>query len=372
MLYKPRLWYSTGMSINRLTVGIFATVLTVLMTVAPVSARVLELSPPRTELQLEAGQQKTGTIMLRNVTSEPLAAQVRFADFKPDSANPGGITLLESGISDTTYGLSAHLSGPPTVTIPAQATVKYTYTVTGPLTDMPRSYYGVVRFIPGGGDPNAVSLSPSVAGIVIATVGRPAITARIKSLSVSSRPQIGQSGKTVLHLEIENSGFGAIKPDSTIRVTTGSGRTVTTLKAGPEGSVLPESSRIYTAEWTDKIDADETYYAAATTSIYGHKTLTSDKVLISRPDTPAASTGSTSGTTAANSTSSSNVAVTAGITTMLALLVASAAFAAYRWFKRLRTVPVAPSEYHTLPTPPQTTYTPQPYHDDPPTKGPSA
>lgn len=223
----------------------------------------LQVSPTRTELSLSPGEHKTFDIVLKNITSGELTAQVSINDFESDgtTGNPQIIIDENTRTPSTIYNFVSNLSD---VKLKPGESKKATLNVDIPKDATPGAYYGIVRYaaIPKGGilsdRERQLALNASIGHLVLIEVsGKINEQIQIDDLAVGRSGENGEiksgsiffSSPNKSFLTINNLGNGFSRPFGNITVNGMFGGEVYNSEvnnAEPKGIVLPKSTRVFT------------------------------------------------------------------------------------------------------------------------------
>ncbi len=218
----------------------------------------LQLSPTRTELSGNPGEQKNFTISLKNITQGPLSAQVSLNDFESDNST-GTPKILVDTNNRTPYTLSKMVKGLRNIDLAAGETKEIKGTIDIPANASPGAYFGAVRYaiVPQGAssDERQIALNASVAHLLLVEVpGDVVQQIQIQSLLMQRN---GEAGKFFVNkpdkaaLAVKNLGNGFSRPFGKVTITSGFGKQVYSYDVNntdPRSIVLPNSSRTYTDE----------------------------------------------------------------------------------------------------------------------------
>lgn len=218
----------------------------------------LQISPTRTEISANPGEQKPFTITLKNITQGELVAKAIVNDFASD--NESGIPQI---ITDTTqrtpYSISSWVKGLSDVTLKAGETKEVKLNVDVPSNATPGAYFGAIRYALSPKDAQAsdedrqVSLNASVAHIVFVEVpGNIVEQIKVESLVMQNGDKKGGfffNSPTKSNLKIKNLGNGFSRPFGQVSISRSLGGQVYSYEVNnkdPRGIILPNSSRTFT------------------------------------------------------------------------------------------------------------------------------
>lgn len=215
----------------------------------------LSISPTRTELVVEPGGEKTLSLSLRNVTSNPIIAQPVINDFYSDNVS-GQPQLLINDERDVPSikpflgelnDIRLELGQEQTVEVPVRV----------PEGTAPGGYYGVIRYlaVPEGAespDAGQVSLTASVSSIVLIEVPgdiREQIQLRdIKFYRQDVEKRFFTSQPDQVGIEIVNQGNGFSKPFGSVTIVNPLNKEIQSYEinpGSPRSNVLPGSTRVF-------------------------------------------------------------------------------------------------------------------------------
>lgn len=221
----------------------------------------LLVSPTRTEISAQPGEQKSLTITLRNVTQSELVAQAFINDFESDNFS-GTPQIITDENQRTPNTISRFLKGLQDVELKPNEIKEIKLTVDVPGDVAPGAYFGAVRFaaVPKGATQSPdrqVSLTASVAHLVFVEVPGD-INEQIQLESLKAQ----RDGKTSwlflqapneTALAVRNLGNGFSRPFGNVIVENMFGKETHRYEVNsttPRGIVLPNSSRTF----IDKIE----------------------------------------------------------------------------------------------------------------------
>ena len=232
----------------------------------------LLLSPVKTAVSAKPGESVEVPITLQNTTNKPLTAQVSAKDFTAGPKQNGEPELLET--PNQTYGLANWLNDAniqKTLTIPAKQSITYPARFTVPASAQERTYFGSVIFSYSADGGQPVSLG----SLVFITVGNPTINLLIDKIS-REESENAADAHGVIAATITNKGEGLADPSFRLRITGDGGRLLEEITAGAAGSVLPQSSRIYSFALTRPLPDEHITLTLSATDQHGK---TTDKAL---------------------------------------------------------------------------------------------
>lgn len=219
----------------------------------------LQLSPTRSEITANAGEQKTFSIMLKNITPGELTAKAELNDFESDNTT-GNPKIIVDATQRTPYSLSSMLQGLKNVDLKPGETKELKFTVNVPGNASPGAYYGAVRYsvVPKGTSSaeRQIALNASVAHLVFVEVpGNVVQQIKVESLKVQKKN--GKPGTFFFSkpeeaaLAVHNMGNGFSRPFGRVVIKNGFGKEVHSYDVNngeQRGLVLPNSSRTFVNE----------------------------------------------------------------------------------------------------------------------------
>lgn len=220
----------------------------------------LQISPTRTELQINPGEIKTFTIVVKNVTQAPISAKALLNDFESDG-NTGEPKIKVDTNERTPNSLDKFLQGLTDVTLAPGESKEIKLTIDAPGDASPGAYYGAIRFTASDTFNNSdntgdkqVTLNASVASLVLVEVsGNITEQIQVRSIQALGNGKPGSfftKSPTALAVEIKNNGNSFSKPFGRVTITKG-GKEVHSYEINnkePRGNILPGSVRTFTDE----------------------------------------------------------------------------------------------------------------------------
>lgn len=225
----------------------------------------LQISPTRTEVSAEPGQQKNFSITVKNITQGDLTAQAVINDFESDNVT-GTPKIIVDPNKRTPYTLANMIKGLENFDLKSGESKEVKLSIEVPANAAPGAYFGAVRYIavPRGQAPvnedaqTQVALTASVAHLVfVAVPGEITEQIQIESLKVLRDGSDGSfftSPPNKSSIVIKNLGNGFSRPFGKVVVRTSSGNEVYTYEVNnsdPKGIILPNSSRTFDDELKD-------------------------------------------------------------------------------------------------------------------------
>lgn len=218
----------------------------------------LQLSPTRTDLSGQPGEQKQFSIILKNITQNEVTAQVFLNDFESDN-NSGTPQIIVDNRARTPYSLENMLKNYSNVDLKAGETKEIKLTVEIPGNVAPGAYFGALRYaaVPKGQTQTEaerqVALTASVAHLIFVEVpGNINEQIQIESLRAQQGDKAGSffiKTPNRAALSVKNLGNGFSRPFGKVNVTGPFGKEVHSYDVNntdPRGIILPNSARTFT------------------------------------------------------------------------------------------------------------------------------
>jgi hypothetical protein len=220
----------------------------------------LQVSPTRNDVTGQKGEQKTITLILKNITNNDVTAQAFLNDFESDN-NSGTPQIIVDQNQRTPYSLEKMLKDLKDVDLKAGETKEVKLVVDVPGDAAPGAYFGAIRYaaVPKGQSQSQaerqVALTASVAHLVFLEVpGEINEQIQVNSLKAVKAGKEGSfffSKPDRLNLNVSNKGNGFSRPFGQVTVNGLFGKQVQTYEVNntdPRGIVLPNSTRIFNDE----------------------------------------------------------------------------------------------------------------------------
>ncbi len=226
----------------------------------------LSISPVRSDLDINAGESKTITLHVRNVTSAKTEYKALINDFVADSSELGQPALI---LDDTKYApshsLKRYIAPVENVTVPAGQAVDVKVTINIPKSAAGGGYYGAVRFIPvSDAKGQNITLSASVGSLILVRVPgdlKENLVAKSFDVRKGKDAAVGNKFFTTNKdlyavIRFENQGNIHEQPFGKVRLLKGDKvlQEVEINNSDPKGNVLPDSIRRFEVK-LDKIGA---------------------------------------------------------------------------------------------------------------------
>ncbi len=219
----------------------------------------LQLSPTRTELNAQPGEQKTFSIILKNITQADVTAKVFLNDFESDGQSGTPQIVVDEKRERSPYTLNKMLRDLADVDLKANETKEIKLTVDVPVDTAPGAYFGAVRYasLPKGQElteaQRQVALTASVAHLVFVEIpGDVNEQIQIQRLEAT---RDGKGGKFFFKAPgqssatVKNLGNGFSRPFGQVELKNMTGKEVAKYELNntePKGIILPNSSRTFT------------------------------------------------------------------------------------------------------------------------------
>lgn len=217
------------------------------------NANSIKVSPLRTDLTVKPGESGKVTAYVTNLTSGTLVLQPFENDFVAGDEKGTPSIILDQNSYAPSHSLKRFMVPLQNVTVPAHATQSVVLTLRVPATAQAGGYYGALRFAPAGNGSGTVSLSSSVASLVLLTVPGPTV----EQLTLTNF-DVQQDGGTAsnfrnpnnlsLLVRFQNKGNLQEAPFGQINVSKGKKIVFTTdfNQTDPKNEILPDSARRWT------------------------------------------------------------------------------------------------------------------------------
>jgi len=224
----------------------------------------LQITPTRTELQINPGEVKTFSITVKNVTQASVRAKVSLHDFESDGLSGDPKIIVDPQQERSPSSLEPFMKGLEDISLNPGESKVVTLTLDAPADAAPGAYYGAVRFTATpdfeeqSSDDRQVTLTASVASLILVEVSGD-ITKQIQVRSTKVERQTKEGFKagsffmqppSHLAVEIKNNGNSFSKPFGRVSIMKGS-KEVYAYEINakdPRGNILPKSVRIFRDE----------------------------------------------------------------------------------------------------------------------------
>lgn len=219
----------------------------------------IKVSPVRTDLTINAGERKTITMTVQNVTSGDATFQAIINDFVANDESGQPSLILDADKYAPSHSLKRYIASIPNFDLKAGETKNINVVISVPSNAAGGGYYGAVRFAPAGtASGKNVTLSASVGSLILVKVpGDITENMTVASFDVR-RGKDGVSGSSFFVtnkdlytvVRFKNSGNIHEQPFGKIRLLKG-GKVVQETEINntdPKGNVLPDSIRRFDVE----------------------------------------------------------------------------------------------------------------------------
>jgi hypothetical protein len=207
----------------------------------------LAVSPPTFELTANPGDTLKNSIRVDNIVDTPLEVTVDARNFTA-LGEDGGIDLSSK---DSEYSLASWISTTPSkITIPAQESQTFEYTINVPKDATPGGRFGSIIFQTastalGGG--SGVAVSQEVGALVFVKIAG-VVKESASVVGFNSKNTLNDHGPVDFDIRVKNEGNVYFKPKGTITISNFFGQTVATVPVN-EQNVLPGAIRKMDATW---------------------------------------------------------------------------------------------------------------------------
>jgi hypothetical protein len=217
----------------------------------------LQISPTRTELNIQPGEVKDFTVTIKNVTQGDITVATFLNDFNADGET-GQPKLVVDGSPRLPTSLQPFIKGIEDFDLRAGETKEVKFTLDVPTSYSAGGYFGALRFValPKGDDRSKaerqVALNASVASIVLVQVeGNILESINVEKVEIrhNDKPStlfINKPNKVAI--DIQNKGNSFSKPFGTVQVLGMNGSEVYSYELNnkdPRGNILPLNSRTF-------------------------------------------------------------------------------------------------------------------------------
>lgn len=236
-------------TLNKITFGIISASLIVVSFIgyevyAQTSGQT-KLSPVLYEVAANQGQSKTVEIAITNDSDQNITYDLSIVDFKP--LKNGQPQMLFEDEQNPNYSLKDWFGElDKSISVPAQSVGRVQLPYSVPQDALNQTYYGSVIIRPVSEDNTADTLSPSLGTLLFVNVGssNTKMSPEIK-FDATEQTQGGIVTGYTFSVEVYNRGSYKITPRVYLEVLNPTGEVINTLEISASGSVLPDSSRIY-------------------------------------------------------------------------------------------------------------------------------
>ncbi len=139
------------------------------------NANSLKVSPLRTDVTLNPGDSGVVKAYVTNLTKDTVMLKAIENDFVAGDEKGTPSIILDENSYAPSHSLKRFMVPVPNVTINAAATAEVDVHIAVPKTAQAGGYYGAIRFAPAGNSSQPVSLSSSVASLILLSVSGPTV-----------------------------------------------------------------------------------------------------------------------------------------------------------------------------------------------------
>jgi len=263
-------------------ISAFALLLLVAVSQVTAQSFPILLSPSKQELTAQPGSVAEAAITLQNNTNTLQTVSVSARDFEAGPEMSGEPRMLES--PNQTYGISNWFTDSnldKKLTVPGRQKITYTAKFRVPSNAAARTYFGAVIF----SGTTSEGQQASVGSLVFITVGNPATELSVPDMTFGESDDAAKKHGE-FSVVVNNAGQGLSKPTLRLKITGTSGRTIVELEPESSGSILPDSSRVFTFVPSSELPNED---MTATVSVVDQQGNTADKSIQLAHDLPEAS-----------------------------------------------------------------------------------
>ena len=213
-------------------------------------ANSMKISPLRTDITLKQGESKNVLVSVTNLSNNTVALQPIENDFVAGDEKGTPAIILDQSSYAPTHSLKRFMTPLSTITRAPHATGSVNLTITVPITAQAGGYFGALRFAPVNKENQPVSLTSSVASLVLLTVPGPAVEKlNLTNFDIQQKGQAGTNFRSPqglsLFVRFKNEGNLQLAPFGQIAVLKDKKAVYTYNfnQADPKAVVLPDSAR---------------------------------------------------------------------------------------------------------------------------------
>lgn len=195
-------------------------------------------------------------LTLTNSEDEATSYDVSVVDFMP--TKNGQPRILLNNENNPAYGLKDWFTEQPNITIPGQSSKRVSLQYTIPSNVQSQTYYGSVLFRNSTEAERVVGMSENIAALLFVNVGNPIFSARFVKTDFTEPVLLGNRIGAEFSTEIMNTGQFMFTPQISIEILDAEGTVVDMIDFDAEGSVLPESSRVYKTNYVGQLEPSGT------------------------------------------------------------------------------------------------------------------
>ncbi len=215
----------------------------------------LKVSPVRTDLTINPGQEVTVNVYIQNITPFTAQLKVIINNFTANGETGIPALYLKNTNVYNPHGLSQFIAPISNITVAPKQYYDVKVKIKIPANTLGGGYYGAVRFAPANTISNkSVSLSASVASLILVKVPGPNLVQRmnLSSFAVSQNNQVGSFFFSPSNINVvtkfDNTGNVQEEPFGKVILKNMNGRVLMTKEINnstPPGNVLPSSIRAF-------------------------------------------------------------------------------------------------------------------------------
>lgn len=214
------------------------------------NANSIKVSPLRTDVTLKPGESGTVKTYVTNTTGSAVVLKPVENDFVAGDEKGTPSIILDENSYAPSHSLKRYMVPVSTVTVAAGATAEVDVNIIVPKTAQAGGYYGAIRFAPANSGGQPVSLSSSVASLVLLTVPGPTTEQlTLTNFDIQQNGGTATNFRTPDNLELlvrfDNKGNVQEAPFGQIDVQKGK-KVIYTYnfnQEDPKGEILPDSAR---------------------------------------------------------------------------------------------------------------------------------
>jgi hypothetical protein len=212
------------------------------------------VTPSLSELNLQAGKGSAIDYTVKNLSGSTINVTPTFSNFLPQN---DGVPKIQEDTATNTYGLKDWFKSTTALSVTTGSSKVVTISFTVPSNALNQTYFGVVVF---KSDVKSAGKDVSIASLVFVNVGTPKFAGSVTSTKVGPP---SANGSVVIDLTVQNTGAYKFTPTTKLEVQDSAGKVVSTLEPTGTGSVLPNSARLYTFNYTSDSAANKDYEVMA-------------------------------------------------------------------------------------------------------------
>lgn len=217
------------------------------------SANSMSVSPLRTDVTISPGDSRSVTVYITNLTNDTVTLQAIENDFVAGDESGTPAIILDKNAYAPTHSLKRFMVPIPNVTVGPKKTLPVNVTINVPISAQAGGYFGAVRFAPATEGDQPLSLSSSVASLILLTVPGPSVEKLVMTnFDIRQKDSTGNNFRTPEDLNVfvrfENKGNLQQAPFGQVSVLKGKKAVYTYNfnQEDPKAVVLPDSARGWT------------------------------------------------------------------------------------------------------------------------------